>query len=191
MTRCHECDRPVATQGDHDRCPSDCLCERCTQLCWVNWGYCTGKKIDWRARALKAEELLGDRATAPNVDLDQLERVARAARPGPWQWYGNTKMNEVYLSTIHGGRVFVMDFVRWGMGGAQPRFQVDELMVTLGDLGKAEHPMGPKFEASHRRQFVGIGHPDAEHIAANSPDVTLALIGRIRELEAKLAGDPK
>lgn len=120
------------------------------------------------------------------LDLDELERKAKGARPGPWEWYGNTKMHEVYLATVHGGRVFVMDFARWGMGGAQPRFQIDGLMVRLGELGESEHPLGPKFEVSYRRQFAGIGHPDAEHIAANDPTTTLALIARIRKLEAKL-----
>lgn len=120
------------------------------------------------------------------VDLDELERKARAARPGPWQWYGNSKMHSVYLATVRGGRVFVMDFERWGMAGAQPRFQVDQLMVRLGDLAKSEHPLGPRFEVPYRRDFVGIGHPDAEHIAANDPTTTLALIARIRELEKAL-----
>ena len=56
--------------------------------------------------------------------LDRIEEIAKAATPGPWQWYGNTKMHEVYLATVNRGRVYVMDFVRWGMAGAQPRFQV-------------------------------------------------------------------
>ncbi len=117
------------------------------------------------------------------IDLDELESKARAARPGPWQWYGNTKTYDVQLATVHGGRVFVMDFVRWGMAGAQPRFQIDHRMHTLGELGLGEHPMGPQFEVPYRRQFLGIGHPDAQHIAANDPSTTLALIARIRELE--------
>jgi len=120
------------------------------------------------------------------IDLDALERKARAARPGPWQWYGNTKMHSVYLATVHGGRVFVLDFERWGMRGAQPRFQMDRRMVELGELAKQEHPFGPKFEVPYRRDFHGIGHPDAEHIAANSPEITLGLIARIRELEKEL-----
>lgn len=120
------------------------------------------------------------------VDIDKHDAIARAARSGPWQWYGNTKTYEVYLSTVHGGRVFVMDFTRWGMRGAQPRFQIDHRMVELGELGSYEHPLGPTFEVPYRRQFTGIGHPDATHIAANSPDVTLALTARIRELEAAL-----
>ena len=117
------------------------------------------------------------------VDLEELERIAKAARPGPWQWYGNTKMYDVCLATVDRGREFVMDFVRWGMAGAQPRFQIDHRMVTLGELAADEHALGPKFEVSYRRQFAGIGHPDARHIAANDPSTTLALIARIRELE--------
>lgn len=129
------------------------------------------------------------------IDLDSLERVARAARPGPWQWYGDTKAHSVYLATVHGGRVFVMDFVRWGMTGAQPRFQLPlsstkehpwaGVMRSVGELGKEEHHLGPRFEASYRRQFTGIGHPDATHIATFDPTTVLALISRIRELEAE------
>lgn len=128
------------------------------------------------------------------LDLEELERKAMSATQGVWQWFGNTKMCEVYLATVDRGRVFVMDFVRWGMAGAQPRFQCRIAseepgfgwMRPLGDLGKEEHPLGPRFEAPHRRQFTGIGHPDAEHIAAASPPVVLALIERIRELEVQV-----
>lgn len=121
------------------------------------------------------------------VDLDELVRKAKAARPGPWAWFGNSKMHDVYLATVRGGRVFVMDFARWGMTNGQPRFQIDHRMVTLGDLAKSEHPFGPKFEVPYRRDFNGIGHPDAEHIAANDPSTTLALIARIHELEELVA----
>jgi hypothetical protein len=125
-------------------------------------------------------------------DLRKHKEIALAATKGPWQWFGNTKMHEVYLATVNRGRVFVMDFVRWGMRSAQPRFQtrfegapIDYgRMQSLGDLAAQEHPQGPKFEVPYRRQFQGIGHPDAEHIAANSPDVTLKLIERIERLEA-------
>lgn len=118
--------------------------------------------------------------------LDQLENNARGATPGPWQWYGNTKMCEIYLATVDRGRTFVMDFVRWGMRGAQPRFQLRKeglgIMYPLGDLAKTQDPDGPVFEATHRKQFAGIGHPDARHIAASSPDVVLALVAEVRKL---------
>lgn len=90
---------------------------------------------------------------------------------GTWEWFGNTKMNEVYLATKERGRVFVMDFARWGMRSAQPRFHVriDDkpgtgIMRTLGELAADESPLGPRFEVSYRRQFVGIKHPDAAFI---------------------------
>jgi hypothetical protein len=79
-------------------------------------------------------------------------------------------MYEVYLATVDRGRVFVMDFERWGMAGAQPRFQVDiaggGIMRTLGELAVQRPDDGPRFEASHRKQFTGIGHPVARFIAA-------------------------
>jgi hypothetical protein len=49
-------------------------------------------------------------------------------------------------------------------------------MRSVGELGAIEHSQGPRFEASHRRQFAGIGHPDADYIASFSPDVTGRLL---------------
>ncbi len=37
-----------------------------------------------------------------------------------------------------------------------------------------------------QNSYVVVDDPDARHIAANSPDVTLALVARIRALEAGL-----
>lgn len=55
--------------------------------------------------------------------------------PGPWAWFGNARHNSIYLATTHSGRRFVMDFVRWGMRGAQPRFQAEKgIMVDAKDL---------------------------------------------------------
>lgn len=130
----------------------------------------------------------------PPLDLGAHRATAAQATPGPWQWFGNTRMYEVYLATVNHGRVFVMDFARWGMRGAQPRFQVRRqgdglaggVMHTLGDLAHAASPLGPKFEVPYRRQFQGIGHPDAAHIAANDPTTVQALISRIEDLERVL-----
>lgn len=123
-------------------------------------------------------------AEAPN-DIAKLRAIAEAATPGEWQWYGNTKMREVYLATVDRGRVFVMQFERWGMAGAQPRFQVrlsvDEgggIMRNLDELGD----LGPKMVASHRNGFVGIAHPDATHIATFSPPTVLSLLDEIEAL---------
>jgi hypothetical protein len=70
--------------------------------------------------------------------LDDLERKARAATPGPWITWDAPEDGEVYDGT---------DCKR---------------VVQV-----SRHPVAA----------------NVEHIAANSPDVTLALIARIRELE--------
>lgn len=104
--------------------------------------------------------------------ISELAKLERSMTPGDWQWYGNTKRHEVYLATVTRGHVFVMQFERWGMQSGQPRFQVQldgtpgglgsGIMRSLGELGKEESPLGPRFEVPYRRDFVGIGHPDAD-----------------------------
>jgi hypothetical protein len=102
------------------------------------------------------------------MNLSRLRELAERATPGPWQWFGNTKMSEVYLATVDRGRIFVMDFVRWGMGCAQPRFQVriGEQGGIMRKLSELDGDNAPTMVASHRKEFVGIGHPDAAFIAA-------------------------
>lgn len=56
------------------------------------------------------------------------------------------------------GQVNVMDFVRQGMRGAQPRFQVNGLMEKAEDLAIQE--------VDYRDDIVDIDHPDARTIAA-------------------------
>lgn len=115
----------------------------------------------------------------------QLENIPA----GPWQWFGNTKHSEVYLATVHGGRVFVMDFVRWGMCGAQPRFQVgiegregSGFMRTLAELTAGGGDLGVRYEVPYRKQFVGIGHPAARFLAESRAlvDELLAEVKRLR-----------
>jgi hypothetical protein len=42
--------------------------------------------------------------------------------PGPWYWDVRPNTKTFRLVTPHGGHMIVMDFARWGMQGAQPRF---------------------------------------------------------------------
>jgi len=79
------------------------------------------------------------------IDLDEHERIARAAKPGPWQWGRD-------------GRY---------IGGL---YAATRTVISL-DSGS----------------MWSTAFDDTAHIAANSPDVTLALIARIRELEHALA----
>jgi hypothetical protein len=45
-----------------------------------------------------------------------------AHTPGPWMWDVRPKSKTFRLITPHSGQLIVMDFVRWGMQSAQPRF---------------------------------------------------------------------
>jgi len=115
--------------------------------------------------------------------LAQLEALAAAATPGPWGWFGH-RDHGMYLATVHNGRVYVMDFIRQGMQGAQPQFQVRK---------NAEHPdwgtMTPASELAvapqdYRDDIVAIDNPDARFIAAARGAVTdlLAEVRRLRDL---------
>lgn len=77
--------------------------------------------------------------------------------PGPWLWRGNRRQRQLWLCTPHSGMLIVMDFVRWGMGQATPRFRVD------GVMRKAEEFVD---DADYHGEFVGVDHPDARLIAA-------------------------
>lgn len=100
--------------------------------------------------------------------------------PGPWAWFGNAKFGGFYLATTHSGRRYVMDFVRMGMQGAQPRFQIDGLMEDARDLCSFEvsNAIGIKEGESdgrtYRYDIDGINHPDARLIAA-APELLEAL----------------
>lgn len=81
--------------------------------------------------------------------------------PGPWKWTIVPRFRDIRLENNAG--LVVMDFARWGMQGAQPRFRgrldimwgIDELIVgaTHADITEASWP-----------------HADARLIAA-APDL--------------------
>lgn len=95
------------------------------------------------------------------------ERQEAEHTPGPWRWEMNIASKQVRLV---GGKVRydlnVMDFVRYGMSSASPRFNVERrenihLMTRADELGAVvpgrEH---------HADWFQAIDHPDANLIAA-------------------------
>lgn len=94
--------------------------------------------------------------------------------PGPWRWELNLKSKQLHLC---GGKptydLTVMDFVRWGMGNAQPRF------ITGGP---GMNIMKPCYEFAaicpgrehHKDWFQLLRHPDSQLIEA-APDLLNAL----------------
>lgn len=67
--------------------------------------------------------------------------------PGPWEWFETNR--GPYLATPHSGHLLVMDFVRNGTHGAQPRFatwdgesrgRMGGIMRNASDLELATHP---------------------------------------------------
>ena len=96
------------------------------------------------------------------LDLDKYRALADAATPGPWGWHGHDdSYSGPFLGTwLPGlGLSIVMDFVRLGMRRAQPRFNVDGMMVkACPDLAVQE--------VDYRADIAAIDHPDAAFIAA-------------------------
>jgi hypothetical protein len=104
--------------------------------------------------------------------LDVIRARHAAATPGPWRWFGRGgrrhKQVDVYLATVDRGRIYVMDFVRSGMSGAQPRFQpAGEGMVPAKDL--------VTYHVDYRDDISGIANPDAEAIEHSWSDVETLL----------------
>lgn len=94
---------------------------------------------------------------------------------GPWMWRVNGS-GHVYLRTIDRGGLYIMDFVRRGMQGAQPRFA-----VWKGD--DRERLGGIMMAAS---EFDFRNHPDARLIAA-APDLLAALRAVVAVADRKTA----
>jgi hypothetical protein len=119
--------------------------------------------------------------------LDEIRARASAATAGPWHWAGNTDTRWLALSywKAGAGRCNVMDFTRWGMQSATPRFGRDLMMydahedVVYEVAPTATRRNDPRV---YRADITGIRHPDAEFLAASRQDVDdlLAIIAQVR-----------
>lgn len=118
---------------------------------------------------------------------DLREKLAASeSNPGRWHWAGNTDTQNIYLATWRSGfgRCTVMDFARWGMQRARPRF-TEDLMLVDGDkrvvyevAPNAADRLAPEV---YRADIVGIRHPDAALIVA-AVNALPALLDELEQL---------
>jgi hypothetical protein len=108
---------------------------------------------------------LGNTASG-NVTVER-----HAATPGPWRWEVSLKSKSIQLC---GGRprfdLTVMDFVRWGMGGARPRFLKPSEHIGMLMTDAEEFAVHVEGREHHADWFQSLDHPDA-HLIAAAPDL--------------------
>ncbi len=109
------------------------------------------------------------------IDEARLRSLAEKARPGKRFWKFNIKTHACYLYCHigRGGWDAVMDFVRFGMRGAAPRFQTKGIMFRPDDM--------PEIKPDHNGD-VTISHPDADFIAACDPTTIIGLLDELAKL---------
>ena len=129
---------------------------------------------------------------AERPDIEAIRQRADDATPGPWFWYGNPHGHDIFLATMNDrwpGWSVVMDFARWGMKSASPRF-IDK----TGLMHKAHEDPMPVYQVCpdctdrkdsrvYRQHIVGLRHPDAQFIAHARQDID-DLLAYIECLEA-------
>lgn len=127
--------------------------------------------------------------------LKEIRDREQAATKGPWVWCGNTEVRWFALETAN-RMLKVMDFTRYGMQGAQPRFAVDGRMIHASDLAAYEVHRAAwvdKSKPPYRFDVDDLKAPDAEFIAHSRDDVAFLLdllADRDREIAELKAAEP-
>lgn len=116
----------------------------------------------------------------PIKDLERLVEARKKATAGPWKWNVNRKYKQCHLEgTPAEGCEYVMDFVRWGMGGSAPRFRTPAGVMQRAD----ELSVVVRHREHHENWYRTIEHPDARFIAlAGSVDLP-ALLAHVKAME--------
>ena len=110
---------------------------------------------------------------------DEIREREQKATKGPWFWNINRRAKRAEL--VNSKTDIVIDFVRWGMRGAIPRFNIDGIMWA------ANHMAWNWPNRDHHSEWAQkIVTPDADFIAHAREDVPYLLdkVARLRrELE--------
>lgn len=124
--------------------------------------------------------------------IERAKRLDMRATPGPWKWDLRKTCSDVKIVTTHSGQYYVMGFVRWGMQGAAPTFQVyDEYAGPVTERGSHGMRRADILAKSYpgKEHHVGFDdypdHPDAEFIVA-ARQLVPQLIEAVEYLAAEL-----
>jgi len=121
--------------------------------------------------------------TGERVDVAEEARALLAkATPGPWRWFGNLQLRQLYLATTHSGRRYVMGFRRWGMGNAQPQFQSESIMRDVPELVERGEIQTKEYGC---REVLSVSHPDMLLIE-RAPELLSALLAENAALRARV-----
>lgn len=116
--------------------------------------------------------------------LREIEEREKKATPGPWAWTISLRSKAMRLESHGRGQMleYIMDFMRWGMGGAKARF-LDREKSLMVDADKLTRVIPGR--AHHSEWAQEIDHPDADFISGARTDIP-ALLQHIREQAAEI-----
>ena len=122
------------------------------------------------------------------------KQAAGSHTPGPWRWEFNRKHKSIQL--VGGRPAFdktVMDFERWGMGGACPRFNEkiagDEINIMTRVSDRPDWIAPFEGRGHHADWCADVLHPDARLIAA--APMLLAALEALIDMDVAYQRGPK
>lgn len=110
--------------------------------------------------------------------LQEIRARCEAATPGPWRWSVKARFHEIEIVAPQNGTTTVMDFVRWGMQNAQPRF--NDCSDAFGGILRT----WDEFEKGNTCNPEG--NPNAAFIAHARRDIP-DLLAEVERLAAELS----
>ena len=174
---CHDCDAPVATNDDLNRCDCEDGCDVCRPLCWrlFHSDECQRECIDWRQRALDAETEAQRLRTAVLAEANKLVSLANAVSffpDGGARWAGRIDAVRGQIQTLVTAATPEVDATHGAarVDGFRPVGQVEQRSST--PTMPAERSALLSEVDRYRAALIAIAeHPnrDPESVIAPSP----------------------